>query len=134
MPDKAKRAGVSGGHRELFVSNQKRHENAETIAKAPVERRNVLTDSPAEPMEAAKGGEGGDFQIANAEFIAAVFPHLPAGASAAVCSKSGDPSVGGWPASRAEYAPLVEFATKDARQQFQSMALEAVDRFMEDAR
>jgi len=38
-------------------------------------------------MEAGKGGEGGVFQIANAEFITAVFTYLPEGASAAVCSK-----------------------------------------------
>jgi hypothetical protein len=39
---------------------------------------------PTEPVEAGKGGEGGDFQIKNTEFIAAVFPHLPEGAFAAV--------------------------------------------------
>ena len=53
-------------------------------------------------MEAGKGGEGGDFQITNAEFIAAVFTDLPEGAFAAVCSKSGDPDLGGWLASRAD--------------------------------
>ena len=52
---------------------------------------NALTDSPAKLLEAGKGGEGGDFLITNAEFIAAVFPKLPEGAFAAVCSKSGDP-------------------------------------------
>ena len=55
-----------------------------------------------EPVEAGKGGEGGEFQITNAEFVAAVFPRLPEGASAAVSSKSGDPSLGGWPANRAD--------------------------------
>jgi hypothetical protein len=98
MPEN-KLAVVTSGHREPFVSSQKRHENAAIIAKP---RRNLLTDSPAEPLEAGKGGEGGDFHITNAEFIAAVFPLLPDGAYAAVCSKGGDPSAGGWPASRAE--------------------------------
>ncbi len=70
---------------------------------APV-RHNELTDLLAEPVEAGKGGEGGDFQAANAEFIAAVFQHLPDGAYAAVCSKRGDPIVSGWPASRADKA------------------------------
>ena len=57
---------------------------------------------PIEPAEAGKGGKGGDFQITNAEFIAAVFPHLPEGASAAVCSKRGNPDLGGWPCRRAD--------------------------------
>lgn len=63
---------------------------------------NVLTDSVAEPLEAGKGGEGGDFQVSNADFVAAVFPRLPEGAFAAACSKSGDPGLGGWSASRAD--------------------------------
>ena len=57
-----------------------------------------------EPVEAGKGGEGGAFQITNAEFITAVFPRLPEGAFVAVSSKSGDPSLGGWPANRADLA------------------------------
>jgi hypothetical protein len=63
---------------------------------------NALTVLPTEPVEAGKGGEGGDFQITNAEFIAAVFPHLPEGAFVAVCSKSGNPDLGGWPCRRAD--------------------------------
>jgi hypothetical protein len=62
----------------------------------------VLTDFPTDQLEAGKGGEGGVFQITNADFVAAVFPILPEGAFAAVCSKSGDPSLGGWSASRAD--------------------------------
>jgi len=53
-------------------------------------------------MEAGKGGEGGAFNFTNADFVAAVFPLLPEGAFAAVCSKSGDPDSGGWAASRAD--------------------------------
>ena len=56
------------------------------------------------PVEAGKGGKGGDFQITNAEFIAAVFPHLPEGAFAAVCSKAGSPDLGGWFCCRADQA------------------------------
>lgn len=63
---------------------------------------NVLTDSPTEAPEAGNGGEGGDFQISNAEFVAAVFPQLLEGAFAAACSKGGDPGLGGWTASRAD--------------------------------
>jgi hypothetical protein len=63
---------------------------------------NVLTDSATESLEAGKGGEGGVFQISNADFVAAVFRQLPEGAFAAACSKSGDPGLGGWSASRAD--------------------------------
>jgi hypothetical protein len=60
---------------------------------------------PTEPVEAGKGGKGGDFQITNAEFIAAVFTGPPEGAFAAVCSKSGDPGRGGWLACRVDQVP-----------------------------
>src|SRR5674476_982799 len=76
--------------------------NAETIAKALVEPANVLTDLPCESTQAGKGGEGGDFQMTNIEFIAAIYPQLPEGAFAAVCSKSGNPDLGGWLASRSD--------------------------------
>jgi len=52
-----------------------------------------MTDFSTEPL---KGGKGSDFQISNAEFIAAVFPHRNEGAFAAVCSTGGDPNLGGW--------------------------------------
>ena len=61
-----------------------------------------LTVSETEPDKAGKGGEGGVLMMTNAEFVAAVFPQLPEGAFAAVCSKGGDPGVGGWMASRAD--------------------------------
>lgn len=41
-------------------------------------------------------------QVTNEEFIKIVFPSVPNGASVMVCSKSGDPSVGGWPAVPAD--------------------------------
>lgn len=62
-----------------------------------------LTLSPTEQTEAGKGGEA-VLQVTNAEFVAAVFPQLPEGAFAAVCSKPGDPGVGGWLARRADTA------------------------------
>ena len=73
---------------------------AETIVAAMPQH--APTFLPTEPLETGKGGEGGDFQITNAEFIAAVFTDLPEGAFAAVCSKSGDPDLGGWLARRAD--------------------------------
>ena len=56
--------------------------------------RHTPTVFPTEPVEAGKGGEGGDFQLTNAEFIAAVFSDLPEGAFAAVCSKRWRPRSG----------------------------------------
>lgn len=44
--------------------------------------------------------------ITNKGFISAVFPQLPNGASVAVCSKTGDPTNGGWSADRADTADL----------------------------
>jgi hypothetical protein len=61
-----------------------------------------LTVLSIDAEEAGKGADGGDVQITNTEFINAVFPHLTEGAFAAVCSKSGDPGLRGWPASRAD--------------------------------
>jgi hypothetical protein len=63
---------------------------------------NEPTVLPIEPEEAGKGGKGGDFRITNAEFITAVFPRVPEGASAAVCSKRGNPDLGVWPCRRAD--------------------------------
>jgi hypothetical protein len=62
---------------------------------------------PSEHMEAGKGGEGGVFQVTNAEFIAAVFTDVPEGASVAVCSKPGNPASGGWVAHRADRVPRI---------------------------
>ncbi len=63
-----------------------------------------LTVSDTDPQEAGKGGEGGVSMMTNADFVAAVFPSVPEGAFAAVCSKAGNPGVGGWMASRADNA------------------------------
>ena len=61
-----------------------------------------LTVLPTEPEEGGKGGKGGVFPQSNAEFISNVFYKVPEGAFAAVCSKSGDPTHGSWPARRAD--------------------------------
>lgn len=63
---------------------------------------NTLAVFTTEPLQAGIGGEAGDFQITNADFVAAVFPELHEGAFAAVCAKSNDPSKGGWLAARAD--------------------------------
>jgi hypothetical protein len=70
-------------------------------------QQHMPTVLPSEHMEAGKGGEGGVFQVTNAEFIAAVFTDLPEGASAAVCSKPGNPASGGWVAHRADRLPRI---------------------------
>ena len=79
------------------------------------------------PEKGGKGGEGGDLgahagstfdpvtpplpalppslaasEVTNDEFIAAVMHQLPVGTHAAVCSKYGDPTTGGWIAKRAD--------------------------------
>ncbi len=61
-----------------------------------------MTVSEVELYKAGKSGEGGIFMMNNAEFVAAVFPQILDGAFVAVCSKAGDPAVGGWMASRAD--------------------------------
>ena len=54
-----------------------------------------------------KSSETTDFShITNADFINAVFQKLPEGASVAVCSKNGDPTVGGWVAE--EYDKMAD--------------------------
>ena len=64
----------------------------------------ALTDFAIEPPEDGKGGEGGGIQITNAQFVEAVFPSAPEGAFVAVCSKTGDPNIGGWLAQRFDSA------------------------------
>ena len=75
---------------------------AEAIEASPP--ASALTVFPSESEEVGKGGEGGVLHIANAVFVAAVFPLLPEGAFAAVSSKVGDPAIGGWPARRLDAA------------------------------
>lgn len=59
----------------------------------------VFSDAP---LDDGKDGEGGDFnRITNAEFLTGVFPSLPEAAFAAVCTKPGNPEIGGWSAQRA---------------------------------
>lgn len=71
-------------------------------ANDSVHINNVLTFPTGELVEAGEAGKGGDCQITNAEFVAAVFSQLPEGALVAVCSKSGDPGEGGWTAKRVD--------------------------------
>jgi hypothetical protein len=83
---------IKGAETDLDITGRRINGHREGIAAATVlDEPTVL---PIEPAKAGKGGEGGDFQITNAEFIAAVFPHLREGASAAVCSKRGNPDLG----------------------------------------
>jgi hypothetical protein len=65
------------------------------------------TDSSTPPLPASPGSPplppfSAASQVTNEEFLGAVFHHLPEGAHAAVCSKSGDPTTGGWYARRAD--------------------------------
>lgn len=79
---------------------------------APISAKNridpktiVLDDTPSSktptaPSTPDEGGKGG--VTSNASFMAAVFRDLPDGATALVCSKSGDPTGGGWHALSAD--------------------------------
>jgi hypothetical protein len=69
---------------------------------APKSQVDEPTVFPTATGKAGNGGEGGDLQISNSDFIAAVISNLPEGAYAAVCTKPGDPSEGGWAAVRAD--------------------------------
>ena len=68
---------------------------------------------PTDPRKGCKGGEGGVVSCTNAEFLAAVFPNLPEGAFAGVCSKHGDPVRGGWVATRVDHVAVTLSATKN---------------------
>ena len=61
-----------------------------------------LTISELNPTNEGKGGKAGYFEITNTTFVAGIFPDTPSGAFAAICSKPGDPSVGGWMATLAD--------------------------------
>lgn len=63
--------------------------------------RQILTVFASDPGKGGKGGKGGEFPITNTQFIASVFQKIPEGAFAAVCSKPGDPTLGGWIATPA---------------------------------
>jgi P4 family phage/plasmid primase-like protien len=54
--------------------------------------------------DASAAFEVGPSEVTNADFIAALFPALLPGAFAAVCTKDGDPTNGGWVARRADLA------------------------------
>jgi hypothetical protein len=66
-----------------------------------------LTDKPATlqtgPEKGGKGGEGGEPALppSNLAFLNLVMRNVTAGARVAICSKSGDPTAGGWPAEAA---------------------------------
>lgn len=62
------------------------------------------TDFSTGLEQGGNGGKGGEFQITNAEFVAAVITRVPDGAFAVISSKPGDPNKGGWIACRADDA------------------------------
>ncbi|MET4244248.1 hypothetical protein [Bradyrhizobium sp. RT10b] len=104
------------GVAELKASNanvaaEKARDASEGLGKRATETitaaKNAPTVLPFGQGEAGKGGEGGAFRITNAEFIAAVIAELPHGAFAAVCSKPGNPNLGGWVARRVDGVPSI---------------------------
>tara|TARA_R110000824_G_scaffold401792_1_gene616550 strand:+ start:15778 stop:18096 length:2319 start_codon:yes stop_codon:yes gene_type:complete len=99
-----KSPGVETGARNLEADSRNNSEICDGMIVRHADCLNPLTDFQNEPINPGKGGKGGVLPITNAEFIAAVFPNLAEEAFVAVCSKSGDPGQGGWPARRADLA------------------------------
>ena len=69
-----------------------------SAARAP----SISANCQQQSGEAGEGGVASGINLTNAEFVAAIFRDVPEGASVAVCTKSGDPTAGGWTAQRAE--------------------------------
>jgi DNA-binding cell septation regulator SpoVG len=100
MPEKAKPAGASGGHREIQISDWKAFQ------------KNTLQG-----------------------FLSLTLPSGLVIHNCTLHQKDGSRWIG-LPARQyakddgtTSYTPLVEFSTKDARQRFQTAALEALDRY-----
>jgi DNA-binding cell septation regulator SpoVG len=104
MHEKAKPAGDNGGHREISVSNWKAHEKRTLRGFLTLTLPSGLVIHNC--MLHEKDGK---------RWIA-----LP---SRQYKNAEGSPT----------YTPLIEFATKDARQRFQEAALKAVELFSEGA-
>jgi hypothetical protein len=66
----------------------------------------VFPDGSPDPGKSGEGGDNGSnfSHITNADFLAGVITSIPEGAFAAVCSKPGNPEIGGWGAQRASGA------------------------------
>lgn len=58
----------------------------------------VFPDGSPDPGKSGEGGDNGSnfSHITNADFLAGVITSIPEGAFAAVCSKPGNPEIGGW--------------------------------------
>lgn len=63
---------------------------------------NLSTVSLIKLSKVGEAGEGGVLSVTNTSFINAVFPSMPEHAFAAICSKAGDPNIGGWNALRCD--------------------------------
>lgn len=75
---------------------------------SPFPRASPPSPVPSPVQETIKPNETVDLSnVTNAEFIAAVFHQIPEEASAAICSKPGDPTEGGWPAVQAIAADII---------------------------
>jgi hypothetical protein len=90
-------------------------QNASTLDtdSKPLMSSMVLAFPTRKPVRPGKAGKGGDLDISNADFIAAVFPELPENAYVGVCSKSGDPNKGVWPAKSADQGMRLLTADKN---------------------
>lgn len=96
---------------DMIAAAEKVHDASGKSGKRVIENtiaaKHAPTVLPFGHEEAGKGGEGGAFRITNAEFIAAVIAELPNGAFAAVCSKPGNPNLGGWVPRSVDGVPTI---------------------------
>jgi len=102
MPEKAKPAGTSGGHRELSISNWKaRQKNSlQAFFSLTLPSGMVVHNCSFHRKDSAR------------------WIGLP---SRQYKKEDGSPA----------YSPVVDFDCNESRRRFQAVALEAVDRFME---
>lgn len=84
---------------------------AETLAEPS--SHSAVTVFPGNREKGGKGGKGGGLQLTNLQFLAAVFSAVPDGAYVAVCSKAGNPDLGGWLARRVDHATDGLIATRN---------------------
>ena len=68
----------------------------------PAVNEQLLSAAANETVAPVDSGDSVKLQVTNSEFIAAIYQNLPDGAFAAICTKPGDPTGGGWVANRAD--------------------------------
>jgi len=86
----------------IATAPEKGGEAGESGVSHMAEGQSADASTPPLPFSPASPPTTDASQVTNVEFIAAIFPQIPKGAHAAVCSKPGDPTKGVWVAKRAD--------------------------------